>query len=147
VSVGTRGFVSSKGLNLVSSIAENVTATRAAKELMDLGLDLARETGLSVEQVRRYWSSVAEMAAQIVGDDLLCARCKAGMLRELTPDGRWRKSEDRGKRLTDDDRMPWGKYKDERLGDIPDSYFKWLLRQEWIDDFEDLKEYAEVVEG
>jgi len=134
-------------MNQTMSLESNVAASKAAKELMDLGLDLARETGLNPEQIRRYWSSVAQMAAELVGDDLLCARCKAGMLRELTPDGkRWRPAEDRGRRLNDDDRMPFGRYKDQRLGDVPDDYFRWLLRQDWIEDWEDLKEYAEVVE-
>ena len=51
-------------------------------------------------------------------------------------------------KLDDDSPMPFGKHKGQRLGDVPDSYFKWFLNQAWCDDYQDLVEYANnVTEG
>lgn len=49
-------------------------------------------------------------------------------------------------KLNDDDVMPFGKYKGQRLGEIEDSYFLWFLKQEWSSKFPDLVEYAQLVE-
>ena len=49
-------------------------------------------------------------------------------------------------KLHDDDLMPWGKHKGVRLGDIPDSYWRWFLEQDWRDTWPDLLEYAKLVE-
>ncbi len=32
--------------------------------------------------------------------------------------------------LTDDSKMPFGKWTGERLGDVPDEYFEWLSAQD-----------------
>lgn len=47
-----------------------------------------------------------------------------------------------GTKLDDNSIMPFGKYVGERLGDVPDSYLRWFLWQEWCDDYPDLVEYA-----
>ena len=46
----------------------------------------------------------------------------------------------------DDTLMPFGKYKGQRLGEVPDSYWRWFLRQEWSSQWPDLVEYAQLVE-
>lgn len=43
---------------------------------------------------------------------------------------------------TDDDKMPFGKYAGQRLGDVPDSYWMWFLSQSWCDSYAGLVEYA-----
>ena len=48
-------------------------------------------------------------------------------------------------RLNDDDRMYFGKYNGTRLREIPDSYWRWFLKQEWCDEHPGLVEYANVV--
>lgn len=47
--------------------------------------------------------------------------------------------------LHDDDRMPFGKHKGQRLGQIPVSYLHWFLRQDWCDEWSDLVEYANLI--
>ena len=47
-------------------------------------------------------------------------------------------------RLNDDDIMPWGKHRDERLGDVPEDYWLWFLRQPWCDKHPRLVDYANV---
>lgn len=47
--------------------------------------------------------------------------------------------------LHDDSRMPFGKYKGQRLGEVPDSYWRWFLSQDWCDEWPDLVEYANLV--
>ena len=49
-----------------------------------------------------------------------------------------------GTNLTDDSRMPFGKHKGERLGEVPDRYWLWFLEQEWCDQWPDLVEYANL---
>ena len=48
--------------------------------------------------------------------------------------------------LHDDDRMPFGKWKGIRLGEVPDSYWRWFLQQYWSSEYPELLEYAKVVE-
>lgn len=51
-------------------------------------------------------------------------------------------------RLNDDSRWPLsGKYHNQRCGDIPDSYFVWLSKQEWIHKFPAIVEYLRCVDG
>ena len=49
-----------------------------------------------------------------------------------------------GTKLTDDSIMPFGKHKGSRLGDVPDSYWRWFLGQDWCDDWPELVEYANL---
>ena len=45
-------------------------------------------------------------------------------------------------RLHDDSIMPFGKHKGKRLGEVPDDYWLWFLRQDWCDQWPALVEYA-----
>ena len=49
-------------------------------------------------------------------------------------------------RLNDDDRMPIGKWKGTRLGEVPDHYWRWFLGQDWCDKYPDLVKYANLVD-
>ena len=50
-------------------------------------------------------------------------------------------------KLHDDDRMPIGKHKGMKLGEVPDHYWKWFLLQAWARvKYPDLYEYAKLVE-
>jgi uncharacterized protein (DUF3820 family) len=48
-------------------------------------------------------------------------------------------------KLDDDYTMPWGKYRGERLGNVPADYLKWFLKQDWCDTYPDLVDYANQV--
>jgi uncharacterized protein (DUF3820 family) len=48
-------------------------------------------------------------------------------------------------KLSDDDKMPFGKHKGKRLGDVPDDYWMWFLRQDWCDEWPYLVEYANLI--
>jgi uncharacterized protein (DUF3820 family) len=48
--------------------------------------------------------------------------------------------------LHDDSPMPFGKHKGQRLGEVPDSYWRWFLRQEWCDEHPQLVDYANLVD-
>lgn len=49
-------------------------------------------------------------------------------------------------KLHDDDKMPFGKWKGTRLGEVPDHYWKWFLQQEWASEWPELLAYAKLVE-
>lgn len=49
-------------------------------------------------------------------------------------------------RLNDDTKMPFGTWVGARLGKIPDSYWRWFLKQEWSSKYPDLVKYAQLVE-
>jgi uncharacterized protein (DUF3820 family) len=42
--------------------------------------------------------------------------------------------------------MPFGKHKGQRLGNVPDSYWRWFLGQDWCDEYPQLVEYANLIE-
>jgi len=44
-------------------------------------------------------------------------------------------------KLTDEDLMPFGKYKNERMIDVPSSYLDWLDGQDWISKWPGVKNY------
>ena len=48
-------------------------------------------------------------------------------------------------KLDDDCKMLWGKHLGKRLGDVPDSYFRWFLQQDWCDEHPELVEYANQI--
>lgn len=45
--------------------------------------------------------------------------------------------------MNSDSLMPWGKHKGERISDVPASYLDWLIGQDWIDEWPDVKAYIE----
>ena len=47
--------------------------------------------------------------------------------------------------LHDDNLMPFGKHKGQRLGDVPDDYLIWFLRQDWCEKYPRLVDYAQCV--
>jgi len=50
-------------------------------------------------------------------------------------------------KLHDECKMPVrGSYFGEPLGDIPDSYWRWFLRQPWCEQYPDLVQYAKLIE-
>jgi uncharacterized protein (DUF3820 family) len=47
-------------------------------------------------------------------------------------------------KLHDDSIMPFGKYKGEKLGKIPDHYWLWFKEQDWASKYPDLLAYAKL---
>jgi uncharacterized protein (DUF3820 family) len=47
--------------------------------------------------------------------------------------------------LHDDNKMPFGKYKGQWLKEVPDSYWRWFLGQDWCDEWPELVDYANVL--
>ena len=45
--------------------------------------------------------------------------------------------------LTDESPMPFGKYKGEKLGEVPSSYLLWFFEQKWASDWPELYDYVE----
>ncbi len=48
-------------------------------------------------------------------------------------------------KLHDNDKMPFGKYKGQPLGEVPDSYWRWFTGQDFCDEYPDLVEYANLI--
>jgi uncharacterized protein (DUF3820 family) len=47
--------------------------------------------------------------------------------------------------LSDDSVMTFGKYRGQRLGDVPDHYLRWFLNQDWCDEYPQPVEYANQI--
>lgn len=47
--------------------------------------------------------------------------------------------------MDDESLMPFGKYKGLRLGDVPDDYLLWFLKQDFCDKYPDLVVYANQI--
>lgn len=116
----------------------NVTARQAADTLIEMGISLAREEGLDSKHRRNFWRHVMESARELIGEELPKAKGQRSIT-DYQTDG-----SDEVERLTEDDPMPWGAFKDFRLGDIPDEYLDWLGRQPWIEEWPQLLAYIDV---
>ena len=119
------------------SIESNVRVRQLCNTLMDLGCDLCKENKLNAEQVKRFWGHVIDSAGILIG-----ASNKYDS--EQQPADAYH---NRTRRLIDSDRLAWPNsvHYRKRLGDIPDDYWLWFLRQPWCDEWPALVEYANVV--
>lgn len=133
------------------AVEQNVASRKAANELVELGVSLAREYNLDNAHIRLFWQHVMEISAQLINDQVLCDVCKKAIqngtlaARNRSTDGnRWRNPQDRGKRFNDHDLMPFGKFKDQPLGNVPPDYLDWLATQPWIEKWPALLEYIET---
>ena len=108
-------------------LARNVEARRVSNELVELGITLAKESGLDAEQTRRMWQYVMETAGELVGDKVVVPRPKV-VAKEFVYQG-----DDMTLMPHDTDEFPFGKHKGEQYGKIPDSYFRWLAKWEHIE--------------
>lgn len=98
------------------SIETNVKVGQLAKEAMSLALDLCRESGLELEEMRRFWLRLHESTAQLLNEPQQVERPH------------------RADAMTNDEAkvfertcMPFGAYKDKPIGDVPLGYLDWLV--------------------
>lgn len=127
---------------LSDKIARNVVARKLGNEIVEMGITLAKEEGLSEypESVRRMWGHVIEIAGDLIGEP-------QEVEDPATPPF---KIESQNVVATsnncpeDDEEFPFGKYKGQCYGQIPDSYYKWLAKQPWIEQWPDVFEYIQA---
>jgi hypothetical protein len=79
-----------------------------------------------------YWPNLQRPIATIVWGEGIIVHDYAKRLSNTT-------------KLDDDCKMPFGKHEGKRLGDVPDYWFRWFLKQHWCDQFPDLVQYANHV--
>jgi len=111
------------------TIKQNVARGKAVTEYIELGESICRDEG---HEPGAFWTAVAVGAAD-----------RAGIAREV--DFLPKKTTRKRTRLNDDSTLPFGKHGGERLGDVPDDYWRWFLSQDWCDSWPDLVEYANVL--
>lgn len=122
-----------------AKLERNVKARQLANETVELGITLAKEAGLAEhpESVRRMWQYVMEIAAELIRDKVVAPE-EPLRLTDVSP---WEPP------AQDDEAFPFGKYgpDGEQLtyGQVPDSYYRWLSRQPWIDEWPDVLEYIQ----
>jgi len=46
--------------------------------------------------------------------------------------------------MTDTDRMPFGKFKGKMMQDVPATYLDWLIGQDFVNNWPDVKAYIEA---
>ena len=70
--------------------------------------------------------------------------CEATLIRSYSIQIRGVNNMTPSKRFDDDSIMPFGSYRGERLGDIPDDYWIWFRKQSWAKKWPSLIEYANL---
>lgn len=118
-----------------TKLQQNVNAREAANVVVELGLTVASDEGLEPEQVRRMWQYVMEIAAELIGDRLVEPQPQPVSVAQ-----EWSTV---GLDSLDDEEFPFGKHAGERFADVPDSYYKWLAKQDWIDKWPDVLDYIQ----
>ncbi len=114
-------------------IEQNVKARSASNALIELGITMAREEGLSIDHVRLFWRFVMQTASELIG--------------EVEPEPaepdppkekpwKWKGLNRPHTVPSDDDPFPFGspKKKGQTFGQVDDGYYSWLARQEWIEE-------------
>ena len=124
---------------MTTTIEQNVQARQAANAVVELGITLAKDEGLEPEQVRRMWQCVREIAGGLIGEKDINPEPES-----LTIKDEWTTTSTRyDSESLDEEPFPFGKYEGERYGDVPDSYFKWLSQQDWIEKWPDVLVYIQ----
>lgn len=108
------------------SISLNVQTRQLANTLVELGVTLAHDEGLHEhpDAVRKMWKHVIEIASNLIGEkpaSIVETKVRDFPVADLMVP-------------SDDYEMTFGKHQGERLGDIPDGYFRWLSEQDWLED-------------
>lgn len=129
-----------------TKIEKNVDARRAANTVVELGITVAKDEGLEPDAVRHMWKCVIETASGLIGEDSVLDAIAA---RKALADPERISFEDGRKELgldgtvSDDDPFPFGTHKDTSYGEVPDSHYKWLAKQPWIDKWPDVLGYIQ----
>ena len=93
----------------MNAIASNVRSRDLAKELMNMGCDLAKESELGAEQVRHFWRCVMEESAKIIRHDPYEVRTEVIEAPSRPP-------------VDEDVVMPFGKHEGTPMEDVPEGY-------------------------
>ena len=109
------------------TIEQNILARKAAQDMMELGIDLCAETKLEPNAVRHFWKIVRDNINDLIGKEEVIKEPEPITIKQT--DWEW------------DGVMPFGKYKDEDVSNVPESYLNWLSDQEWISEWPDVYEY------
>lgn len=98
------------------SIEANVRVGQLAKEAMSLALDLCRESGLELEEMRRFWMRLHESTSQLLN---VPPRVDSHDHKDAMDNEEAKRFE----RL----RMPFGSHKNKPIADVPLGYLDWLV--------------------
>lgn len=105
-------------------IEKNVAARHACNAIMELGLQVARDEQLDPESIRLMWKRVIETATEFIGgvEDDADQLPPLSQVQTLSPSF-----------YDDDDEFPFGKYEGKAFRVIPENYWAWLSRQDWVE--------------
>lgn len=118
-----------------TTLQRNVNARKAANTVVELGITAANDEGFEPDQVRRMWQYVVAIASKLAEERVVKPKPKP-----LSIAQEWSAV---GADSMDDEGFPFGKHEGERFEDIPDSYFQWLARQDWIDKWPHVLDYLQ----
>jgi len=124
---------------MTTTIEQNVQARHAANAVVELGISLAKDEGFEAEQVRRMWQCVREIAAELIGEKDINPEPESVTIKEEWTTTSTREDD----KSLDHEPFPFGQYEGERYGDVPDSHFKWLSQQDWIEKWPDVMAYIQ----
>jgi hypothetical protein len=73
---------------------------------------------------------------------MICARCRS-YVRLASPADNLASAVQAPAPWTDETIMPWGKYRDTRLADVPPEYLLWLGQRSWINEWPGLRAWLD----
>lgn len=116
--------------SLTSTLESNIRSRQLANEVVEMGIQYCKEEKLKAEQAKRFWQLIIQTASALIGNEVECSRCKQLQAQATEKVLQPTSSSSKPRTLYDDDLMPFGKYKGQPLGNVPEEYLDWL-RDNW----------------
>ncbi len=118
------------------SIEQNILVRETVNELVEFGIELARDNGIDVAHVRQFWCTFREVAGDLINeqDPIGPSPAEVATTRPRTFTA-----------LDDDDPFPFGKPREEGIPmcEVDEGYRDWFMRQPWRDEWPAVVEYFE----
>ena len=124
---------------LIMSIEQNILVRETVNELVEFGIEFARDNGVDAAHVRQFWCRFREVAGDLIDEQDPIWPSPADVAATKPREFR---------AFDDDDPFPFGRPRDDGLTmcEVPEDYEDWFMRQDWRDKWPAVVEYFESAE-
>lgn len=118
------------------SIEQNIFVRETVNELVEFGIELARDNGVDAAHIRQFWCTFREVVGDLINEHDPIGPSPAEVARTKPREFR---------ALDDDDPFPFGRPRDDGLNmcEVDEGYRDWFMRQSWRDEWPAVVEYFE----